>query len=391
MLRLLAILLLCISGARACLWDRDTLEEEAKGKLDTVNAIVGWFDRYPPHYYQMRLDRVTKELAVDPQLLDLYDDAAVASSRLGQHTKAIAWMTLKKAILDTLPQDSTTAEARYRYLSNTGTFHLIRWIGMPQAERNADLADLRTSEDFIARALEINPDAHFGREKFQLMLIRWLLNPDPVADDYHDANFLNLETSIRMHLGVDQMPKEFTLEQARLGITGLVQLGAAWESVDVFQTLQVCLSAEKNGTLARLARLRVQELLAEGATSLHPSKEVDGQYREPFNFKDTVAGEKQIDRFYLHARAAAKQREAKWIAYQEERFAKGMHPDTQPDFWSSWQEPPFPELPLRQWMERNPGFSLLLILAGPALGLWILAKGSKLLAKRSSSGPQMAS
>lgn len=39
--------------------------EEAKGKLDTDRAIIGWFDRYPARYYEMRLERVIKELAAD--------------------------------------------------------------------------------------------------------------------------------------------------------------------------------------------------------------------------------------------------------------------------------------------------------------------------------------
>ncbi len=383
MMRFIVILFLALLPARACLWDRDTLAEEAKGKLDTVKAITGWFDRYPPKYYEMRLERVTKELAAGPEDLDLYDDAGVACSRLGRHDEAIAWMVKKKAILDRMPE-AETAEARYRYLSNIGTFHLIRWIVKPQAERNADLSDLKASEDFIARALEINPNAHFGREKFQLMLIRWLLGPGLGPDDFYDANFLNLQTNVRMHLGAIQQPQGFTLEEARLGLTGLVQLGAAWQSADLFQTLQACLNAEQNGTLARLARLRMQELLAEGATSLHPSGDVDEQYREPYNFKDTVKDEKRIDRFYQRARTAAKQREAAWITYQEARFAKGQHPDTHPDFWKDWREPEFPQLPDGHWdLRDSPAPQILTAIAVAILLSWLVKRISRSLAKRS--------
>lgn len=179
--------------AQACLWDRDTLREEAKGKLDTVKAITGWFDRYPPRYYEMRLERVAEELESGPKDLDLYDDAGVACSRLGRHDESIAWMEKKKSVLNSLP-DGGPADDRYRYLSNTGTFYLIRWITKPESARNVDFADLKTSEDYIARALEVNPDAHFGREKYQLMLIRWLLGKSgSFGDQGTNVGFLGLE------------------------------------------------------------------------------------------------------------------------------------------------------------------------------------------------------
>ena len=64
----------------ACLWDRDTLAEEAKGRGADVEVLVGWFDRYPDKYYSMRLERVQEELLATPGSLDLYDDASVAPS-----------------------------------------------------------------------------------------------------------------------------------------------------------------------------------------------------------------------------------------------------------------------------------------------------------------------
>lgn len=87
----------------ACLWDRDTLAEEAKGRPDLVRIVTGWFDRYPPRYYQMRLDRVAVDLKSAPADLALHDDAAVACDRLGRPDEAIGWMARKKVVLDSLP------------------------------------------------------------------------------------------------------------------------------------------------------------------------------------------------------------------------------------------------------------------------------------------------
>ena len=74
----------------SCLWDRDTLAEEAKGKVDEVNVLIGWFDRYPAEYYELRLKRVRKTLKEQPDNLDLYDDAAVALDRLHKSDEALS-------------------------------------------------------------------------------------------------------------------------------------------------------------------------------------------------------------------------------------------------------------------------------------------------------------
>src|SRR5688572_11588254 len=94
-LLLSAVFLLSILSAadsHACLWDRDTLHQEAKDRLHVVHTAVGYFDRNPPLYYTMRLDRISQEIAATPQKLDLYDDAGVACDRLGRADEAVEWM-----------------------------------------------------------------------------------------------------------------------------------------------------------------------------------------------------------------------------------------------------------------------------------------------------------
>lgn len=373
MVRILLSLLLALLPSAACIWDRDTLRDEAKGKLDTVKAITGWFDRYPAKYYEMRLARVTEELKAKPDVLDLYDDAGVACSRLGRHDESIAWMEKKKVVLDSKSPDETKEE-RYRYLSNIGTFHLIRWITLPEQTRSSDLTDLKTSETFIAEALELNPDAHFGREKFQLMWIRWLLCPAPSSKEEMEAfNFLGIEGQTWTGRQPMARPEGFTLEDARKGITGLIQLGAAWESVDAFHALQRCLDTEESAAVGFLSYLREVELYKEGARSFHPSAEVR-HWLEPST--STISSEAgAVSDFFPKARAAAKEREATWIAYQGERFAKGMHPDTHPDFWKDWREPEFPKMPGRtfdHFVRENTGLVFLGVAAMGVSGLIVL-------------------
>lgn len=348
MLRSLLVLTLLTGQTFACLWDRDTLAEEAKGRPDLVRIIAGRFDRYPPDYYLMRLGRVTRELQSAPNDLALYDDAAVACDRLGRSGEAIEWMAKKKAILDALP-GTEAKDHRYRYLSNLGTFHLHRWISQPQAQRETNLADLRESEKLVAKAIEENPDAHFGREVYQLMAIRWLLWDGVSQIQTTDDSPFEFD---QIHWVKTQMngPAKEHID----GISGLIQLGLAWESSDAFRSLAAVLDFGEMSSLAELAYLRENELIAAGKGSLHPVarvRELIYPSRSQFLENRKPSGD-----YFPIARAAADQRNAAWNAYQEERFSKGMHPDTHPDFWKAWTEPAFPEPPGPTLVERVGGF-----------------------------------
>jgi hypothetical protein len=285
----------------------------------------------------MRLERVTRELQATSTDLGLYDDAAVACDRLDRSSEAIEWMVKKEAILDTLPE-SETKDHRYRYLSNLGTFHLHRWISQPQVQRDSDLTDLRESEKLVAQAIEENPNAHFGREIYQLMAIRWLLwdgvRPIEVSDDTvlaHDPTHW-VATGMR-ESGSGHID----------GISGLIQLGIAWESTDAFRSLAAVLDSDQLSSFAELAYLRENELIAAGKRSLHPVARV----RELIHPDHThyLMNRKPVADYFQIARAAADKRNAAWIAYQQTRFAQGMHPDTQPNFWKGWSEPVFPKPP----------------------------------------------
>ncbi len=54
---LAAFALLAAMPAHACINDRDTLAEEIKGLPDVAQIITGRFERNPPLYHQMRIDR----------------------------------------------------------------------------------------------------------------------------------------------------------------------------------------------------------------------------------------------------------------------------------------------------------------------------------------------
>ena len=323
--------LLClffIPFCMSCIWDRDTLKEEGEGRMEAVEVIVGWFDRYPPEYYETRLARVRGELATNPTDLALYDDAGVALDRLHRSDEAIDMMVQKKTAMNGLEgtaSKETLWEHHYRYLANLGTFYVHRWIGREKEARNADLSDLAKAEELIAAAIEHNPEAHFGREKYQLLAIRWL-----------QRDGKDLEGPIGKIYDVEDP------EEALRGFLGMIKLGAAWESTDFFYTVGELLGAEQRGVLASAAQLRVDELEELGRGSLHPHEKEVNFFIMPSTDSDR---RQQVEDWYSKARVAADERQERRWTHLRKGIADGRHPDTDPHFWKEWKEPKFPELP----------------------------------------------
>jgi tetratricopeptide (TPR) repeat protein len=334
-----------------CLWDRDTLAMEAKPFPGLAEILTGRFERQPPRFYQMRLDRVTRELAAHPDDLALLDDAAVACDRLGRSDDAIVWMERKAAALAKLnPNDPTVRDHHYRYLANLGTFRAHRWLR--NGARRSELADLQESEKALAAAIKINPDAHFGREIYQLAAVRWLLTlPEPIGEQPILLDALLTPDTFELVPALDP-------ERAIRGISGLIVLGEAWESVDVTAALEAALAAHDDASLAKLADLRLSELKSAGKKSLHPrfnpGVRLDGKsmYRGYAGHNackgvglSELEDSSDVEEYFLDARGAAtRAQEARW-AYMEARFNEGKHPDTDPEFWKGWHEPPVPSLP----------------------------------------------
>ncbi|MBO6513184.1 MAG: hypothetical protein JJ974_04385 [Phycisphaerales bacterium] len=324
--------------AHACLWDRDTLATEARGLPGITEIITGRFDRFPPLFYEMRLERVTGELADDPDNLDLYDDAGVACDRLGLSDEAIGWMERKLVVMDRLEAKGIdVSEHRYRYLANLGTFYVHRWL--KNGASREDMADVERSRDLIAAAIELNPEAHFGRERYQLLAIKSLLLSDSERSEM--TSFLGVISPKARQLSnyPDGTLLELGYADAAEGISGLIQLGSAWQSIEVYRALEYALASEGHGVLSMLAHLRVHEL-TEIQYRLDPSapKPVELQDCE---FPDIVSrydAASLHDEFYIDARTEADAWTHDRNNYLTARLLDGRHPDTDPKFWSNWKE-----------------------------------------------------
>ncbi|WP_404308558.1 hypothetical protein [Neorhodopirellula lusitana] len=143
-----------------CLWDYDTLWQERSRFPDLLELIVGHTPRHSADYYRWRMEARS---AIDPDRRTVadFDDLAVAHEKLGEHERANEVITEKIA---RYPESG-----RYESEANLGTFlvHAGRY--------EEGLTHLRS-------AIEINPDAHFGRERYQIWLVEYLCEQeDPSA------------------------------------------------------------------------------------------------------------------------------------------------------------------------------------------------------------------
>jgi len=145
-----------------CIWDSDTLADEVRGLPDAQDLVIGRWFRHGKGYYKKRIEAIPELLNKHPREFGLYDDLAVAYERIRDRDAAIAVMRRKQAAL-LVQSDSMDVlrDSWYRYHANLGTFLAHK------GEFDKALVEL-------AKAIEINPKAHFGRERFQTDLIRYV-------------------------------------------------------------------------------------------------------------------------------------------------------------------------------------------------------------------------
>ncbi len=161
----LAAFVTCLIGqlspapASACYWDNDTLAMETRRFPEATELLSGRFLRHSEGYYRWRVDDRRARLAAagegapDEDTRRAWtDDLAVALDKLERHDEAI----------ELLERELARAPDRYETRANLGTF-------MIHAGR------LEEGLVHIRRAIEINPDAHFGREVIQQRLVEYVL------------------------------------------------------------------------------------------------------------------------------------------------------------------------------------------------------------------------
>jgi len=357
--------------APACVWHRDTVWDPMQGKHEPFDIVIGRFARYPKLYYTMRIERVESELEANPRQLALYDDISVAYDKIGDATKAIEWIERKGEVLAKLDaNDPDVREHQYRYLANRGTFYAHRWM-MSGANRN-NVTDLQKGYDILIEAVTVKPDAHFGREMYQMMAMAWMLEPQSVKDRRKSGlldTFLHERYVPAPLLGKEPQTKfdgTPLFADSIEGIEGLIALGTAWESVDMYTALaqSAAFGGQDHATSMKcsFAAMRILELREQGKRSVINESKLDGMSlhsltslssypysvgsldndrpRGTFRFLDIDSR----PRAYRIIRDGADAWHEHRMAYMTSRLERGEHPDTHPDFWLDFKPLPRPDL-----------------------------------------------
>lgn len=300
-----------------CLWDRDTREMERQRFPSVLEVVTGKFLRHSDAYYQWRVADRTERRAAGEQSPEVLDDLAVAYSKLGDDGRAIALMEEQERL----------HPGRYETLANLGTFHV-------------HAGHLEVGAEFIEQALAVNPDAHFGRERYQLLLVRYLLASRPESGArglplcHAPANELgavappNFWAFLADDLGVDPArPNEQApaIAQAVEGLLGMLRFGNH-DSPILLEVLSDLLLADHltdaKGLGAR-ALLRAAEFSADpGASSAYRAKArkaLPSQMPESGEYRSVELEELEAEFANELAEADAwwqelRRREAAWVA-----------------------------------------------------------------------------
>jgi tetratricopeptide (TPR) repeat protein len=333
-------LLVVAAVAAACYNDSDTNLTELRDNLDITYAIAGRFTIYPPEYYKRRIEIQTANLKKNPNDLNAYDNLAVAYDRLGKHDQAIATIRKERAMIesgkvnpltevkDEFVPDAPPVNHRYTVEANEGTFLIHRWISNGGNPKN--LTDAVAAEKHIAKAIEINPNAHFGREFAQLYSMRAILKGAKEGD--WKTHFTENLISIADQDKVDH-------KALRKGIAGMMVLGNAWNSPVMLEAVMRVVPTDTQVRL--LCALRIQEIETRSAYPdsdlgyFHLAKLIVAKSKNRTWFKPVHIA-KDIETLG-EIRANAIQFSKSQTDFVLNRLKAGKHPDSDPDFWVGYK------------------------------------------------------
>ena len=278
---LIAALLFTASSTQACLWDNDTLKDEQRGLPAIADVLAGKFERHSRYFYEQRIVYMKAAIEKNPNDLAAYDNLAVAYEKLDDQDSAIAIMLQKEKI----------KPAQYTTYANLGTFYLHK-------------GDFENGIAYIKTALAINPEAHFGREEYQLKLAEFLhrRKTDPSSVTSKDFLDLNLDPEQgRYFPGRPDGLWENARTQFKLkpnvfdGIVGMLRFGTG-RSPDLYYVLGGLLTLRGDKHLAYRAYKRAIELnhplsgeIREGMERLKSAVEY------PSDFDDAVIAKERAD------------------------------------------------------------------------------------------------
>jgi hypothetical protein len=156
-------------------------------------------ERYPKHgpaFYTERNRLARERLKVIPPDSDeafaLTDDLAAGLDRLGKPADAVPLLREKLKLQE---QRGLTGRDLYTTSANLGTFLVHAHMGNAMRGDPDAKSAVQEGLDFVEKSIAVNPNAHFGREKWQAEIIKFILkaidHPEMLATTDCIGNRLN--------------------------------------------------------------------------------------------------------------------------------------------------------------------------------------------------------
>lgn len=138
------------------------------------DVIHDKYEKNSNEYYLYRIEKDENLLKNNKDNLILYDNLAVGYNQIGNSEKALNLYKIKRNLMETREFDK---QNWYRYYANLWTFLIHDWIGRWFKNQNDQGGKDLVIEwrDYIKKAIEINIDAHFWRENYQLIANNWII------------------------------------------------------------------------------------------------------------------------------------------------------------------------------------------------------------------------
>lgn len=319
---LLLIISICCVNVFACLNDSDT-RTQILSKKDPESILLGLFFRYPDEYYQARIDRLNAVRLDGKLTFPQYDDLAVAFERLGDTDKALEVINQKEDLMMKVSQDDPRLQVEgfeypanltaYEYMTyttfaNKGTFMAHKWLN--EGRKKEDFPQAEKAIEYLKKSVEVNPDAHSGREWVQIDILAWIM----AQTKHHTGKYRDLNHD---------------RDKAVEGLLGLIELGSAWNSIDVYRMIN---QTSLDPIVDDLSERRAQQLLKEGKKPLFwmaytPSAgSPEGQLRVDDAYLESV------EKAYQDSERINKE----FQDYVLAGIKDGKHPDTDPNFFEEF-------------------------------------------------------
>ncbi|MCB9544829.1 MAG: hypothetical protein H6706_02930 [Myxococcales bacterium] len=173
-------------------------------RLAMVHDVL--HQRYPQHGPAWQRATISRTRALisaaggrrplDLATLDAFDDLAVALDRSGRPAEAIDVLRRKQSLTpwpEPRGQDDTRAgQVWYRTHANLGTVILHAHLGEALAGDAAALVAARRGVEHLRKSVILNPGAHFGRERWQIVVVERLLAAAEQPTALLEADILGL-------------------------------------------------------------------------------------------------------------------------------------------------------------------------------------------------------